>query len=285
MKFDDAFLKSLESLLLLARRLQAGPLPGERTTPRAGASLEFREHRSYTPGDDLRYVDWNVFARHGQLHVKQFAAERDLQVLVAADVSASMGFWGKREQALSVAAALGYVALARGDTLSWAAFAERRLAGAEGLRGKSRAVDLLRGLEAAPAGAGPTRVAAAGDGRARGLVVVISDFCDRATREALRGLRPRGGGLVAIHVVAEEEIRPPVAGAVRLVDAETGEEADADIDEAALDRYRAATQARWDALAAFCARESVPFQRVVASTPLREVVAALLRPGGALSRR
>jgi len=286
MKFDDAFLRTLESLVLLARRLQTGTHQGERSTSRSGASLEFRDYRDYSPGDDLRYVDWNVFARHGQLHVKQFAAERDLHALLAVDVSGSMGFYGKREQALAVAAAIGYVALARGDTLSWTAFADRRMAGAESLRGKGRGMEFLRGLEAAPGG-GATRVAAAApaDGRTRGLAVVVSDFCDRGAREALRALRPRGGNLVAIHIVADEEFNPPLEGPVRLADAETGQETDVDVADAVLERYRAALTARRDLLEKFCALEGMPYLRVLATAPLRDVVAALLRPGGALSRR
>lgn len=286
MIFDDSFLRTLESLVLLARRLQTGDRAGDRPSPRAGTSSEFRDYRSYVEGDDLRSVDWNVYARFGQMHVKQFAAERDLHAWVAVDVSESMGFYGKREQALKVAAAVGYVALARGDTLSWGAFGEKHVAGAERLRGKGAGIGYLRGLEAAPSG-GKTdlRAAAPPHGATRGLVVVASDFCDRGAREALRAMRPRGGNVVAIHVVAEEELKPRFDGPVRLADAETGAEMEIDADEATIARYRESLLARWDALEAFCAREGMPYRRVLATAPLLDAVAALLRPGGALSRR
>ncbi|NUN50210.1 MAG: DUF58 domain-containing protein, partial [Candidatus Brocadiae bacterium] len=152
MRFDETFFRTLDSLVLLARRLQGGRLPGERPSPRPGSSLDFRGFRAYTPGDDLRSVDWNVFARLGRLHVKEFAAERDLEAHIAVDVSASMDFHGKRDQALAVAAVLGTVALSRGDTLSWCAFAEARLAGGTRMRGKGRRAELLRGLEEAGRG-------------------------------------------------------------------------------------------------------------------------------------
>jgi uncharacterized protein (DUF58 family) len=281
---DPPFLRTLESLVLLAGRLQTGRQAGERPAPRAGSSLEFRDYRSYAHGDDLRSVDWNVFARLDQLHVKQFAAERDLRVHVAVDVSASMRFFGKDRQALQLAAAVGYVALARGDTLSWAAFAERVVASGEGMRGKGRGLELLRGLDGA-VGGGATRLEAAAAAGAAGLVVVVSDFCARDASEKLLALRPRGGTLAALHVVAADEIRPGVRGAVRLVDAESGAELDLDADALALDRYRAATSGRWDALQRFCARESVPYLRVLAGSPVRDAVAALLRPGGVLARR
>ena len=286
MRFDDAFLRTLESLVLLARRLRTGERAGERPSPRTGASVEVRDYRSYVEGDDLRTVDWNVYARHGQLHVKQFSAERDLHAWVAVDVSESMGFFGKRDQALALAAAVGYVALARGDTLSWEAFAEKRLAGGEGLRGKGAGIGFLRALEAAPAG-GKTdlRAAAPPHGASRGLAVVVSDFCDRGAREALHTMRPRGGNVVALHVVADEELKPVLEGPLRLTDAETGREVDVDADEATLARYREALLARWDALEAFCAREGMPYRRVLARAPLLDAVAALLKPGGALARR
>lgn len=286
MPFDDRFLQTLESLVLLARRLRTGERAGERPSPRDGASSEFRDYRSYVEGDDLRSVDWNVYARHEQLHVKRFAAERDLHAWVAVDVSDSMGFFGKREQALAVAAAVGYVALARGDTLSWGAFAERRVAGGEGLRGKGAGIGYLKALEGAPAG-GKTdlRAAAPPPGASRGLAIVISDFCDRGAREALHALRPRGGNVVAIHVVADEELKPGLSGPLRLVDAETGRELDVDADEGMLAAYREALTGRWDALQAFCAREGMPYRRILARAPLLDAVAALLKPGGALARR
>jgi uncharacterized protein (DUF58 family) len=285
MLLEPRFLKSLESLALLARRLQAGTQHGERLNPRGGSSLEFRDHRSYSPGDDLRSVDWNAFARLGSLHVKQFSAERDLRVLVAVDVSKSMGFFGKREQALAVAAAAGYVALSRGDTLSWAAFADRRLAGGEGLRGKNSALEFLRGLDEAPGG-GRTRLGSVEDAGGRpGLVLIVSDFCDPDALRALRALRPRGGALAAVHVAAPEEMRPPGSGAVRLVDSETGEELDLELGEEACEAHRREVAGRWEALEAACAREAVPYVRAAAGAPLRDIVAAMLRPGGALSRR
>src|SRR5437867_10662565 len=112
MAFDAGFLKTLEALNLLARRTLTGDDRAERPTPRRGASLEFADYRRYAPGDEIRYIDWNVYARHGSLFVKEFTAEENVHVTIVLDTSASMAFGraSKFEAARELAAALGYIA-------------------------------------------------------------------------------------------------------------------------------------------------------------------------------
>src|SRR5882672_11238373 len=120
MPFDARFLQTLEALNLLARRTLVGDDRAERLTPRKGASLEFAEYRRYTPGDEIKYIDWNVYARHGTLFVKEFTAEENVHVSLVVDVSVSMTFGTppKLEAARELAAALGYIGLANFDSVS-----------------------------------------------------------------------------------------------------------------------------------------------------------------------
>src|SRR5437868_4495447 len=114
---DPAFLRKIEQLSLVAKKLFTGQLKGERRSAKRGASVEFADYRNYTLGDDLRYVDWNTYARLEKLFLKLFLEEEDLHVYLLVDGSASMAFGdpAKFDYARRIAAALGYVGLANYD--------------------------------------------------------------------------------------------------------------------------------------------------------------------------
>src|SRR5262245_63343120 len=109
MPFGPDLIRTLDALNLLARKLLSGEDRADRLTPRKGASLEFNDYRRYAPGDEIRYIDWNVYARHGNLFVKEFTAEENIHVSVLLDTSRSMEFGGKFQAAKELAAALGYI--------------------------------------------------------------------------------------------------------------------------------------------------------------------------------
>src|ERR1700731_262214 len=138
--FGSDFLKKLEYLSLVSRRVFRGSLLAQRRTLQFGSGIEFADHREYTPGDDLRYLDWNVYARHGELLLKRFQEEEDLHVYFLLDCSSSMGFGDpvKFDYARQVAAALGYIALADLDRVSVVAFAGDIVADFPLTRGKAR---------------------------------------------------------------------------------------------------------------------------------------------------
>src|SRR5262245_34931760 len=92
MPFGPEFIRTLDALNLRARKLLPGEARADRPTPRRGASLEFAYYRRYTPGDEIRYIDWNVYARHGSLFVKEFAAEENIHVSIVLDASSSMAY-------------------------------------------------------------------------------------------------------------------------------------------------------------------------------------------------
>src|SRR5918992_1249224 len=110
--FDSDFLSKLEYLSLISRRVFRGSLLAQRRTMQKGSGIEFADHREYSAGDDFRYLDWNIYARHGDLLLKRFQEEEDLHVYFLLDCSRSMGFGTKFDLARQVTAALAYIALA-----------------------------------------------------------------------------------------------------------------------------------------------------------------------------
>ena len=137
--FDSDFLKKLEYLSLVSRRVFRGQLLAQRRTMQLGGGIEFADHREYTPGDDFRYLDWNVFARHDELLLKRFQEEEDLHVYFLLDCSRSMAFGDppKFDYARQVAAALAYIALADLDRVAVVAFAGDIVADFPLTRGKA----------------------------------------------------------------------------------------------------------------------------------------------------
>jgi hypothetical protein len=116
-QFDQIFLEKLEYLSIVSKKVFAGRMRAERVSRKAGAGIEFADHRDYAAGDDFRYLDWNVYGRSSKLLVRLFEEEEDLHVYLLLDASASMGTGRppKIAYAMQIAAALGYVALANLD--------------------------------------------------------------------------------------------------------------------------------------------------------------------------
>src|SRR5579864_4354955 len=150
--FDSDFVKKLEYLSLVSRRVFRGSLLAQRRTMQMGGGIEFADHRDYTPGDDFRYLDWNLYARHDELMLKRFQEEEDLHVYFLLDCSRSMGFGkpAKFDLARQVTAALAYIALADLDRIAVVAFANDILADFPLTRGKGRILALLHFLEGLP---------------------------------------------------------------------------------------------------------------------------------------
>src|SRR5438309_3377529 len=124
--FDSDFLKKLEYLSLVSKRVFRGSILAQRRTMQLGGGIEFADHREYTPGDDFRYLDWNLYARHEELLLKRFQEEEDLHVYLLLDCSRSMAFGRppKFDFARQMTAALAYIALADLDRVAVVGFAD-----------------------------------------------------------------------------------------------------------------------------------------------------------------
>ncbi len=242
-------------LELVARGVVEGFLIGLHASPKRGFSAEFAENRPYNRGDDLRYLDWKVYARSDRLFVKQFEEETNLRAYLLLDVSRSMSwvsdparFASKLEYARLLAAALSLLLIRQGDATGLVAFDDRlraHLAPRTTRRHWRRLLTELTGLESGGrTDAGSALRDLAGRLRRRGLVVLISDLLvdPETTRTALRFLRHRGHEVLLFHVMDPGERELPAAGEAIFFDPETGEELGAN--SAALRRrYRDAVEA------------------------------------------
>lgn len=282
--FDEAFLRQLERLDLLMKQPVRGGLKGGRRSTKRGQSVEFADYREYALGDDLRQLDWNVYARLERLFVKLFVEEEDVTVTFLVDASPSMAFGSppKLRWAQRAVAALGYVALASEDRVAVTALAGRAARRHAALRGSGRLFRLLGALSGIAPAEGPTDLAAAVRHAAamipgRGVVVLLSDLLDPAAETAVRDLAATGSELIVLHVLAPEELDPALEGDLRLVDSETGEGVDVTADTATLDDYRARLAAWQASLADLAARRRAAYVPVATDLPLAELVFAELR--------
>src|SRR5438128_1056362 len=227
--FDSDFVKKLEYLSLVSRRVFRGSILAQRRTMQMGGGIEFADHREYTPGDDFRYLDWNLYARHDELMLKRFQEEEDLHVYFLLDCSRSMGFGHpcKFDLARQVTAALAYIALADLDRVAVVAYANDILADFPLVRGKARILSLLKFLkDLKPQGVNTdlSRVATGFVHRTqrRGLAIVVSDLYDPAGYErGLDLLRHRRYEPHLVQLYDRREAEPTLLGDMELYDVET----------------------------------------------------------------
>lgn len=236
-------LERLSVLDVATRRAAGGGRLGERSAGVAGVGAVFHEHRTYSPGDDLRYVDWNAYGRLRTLHVKVFESEENLDVHLLVDATASMGAGpgSKLAAGTRAAAMIAATALARGDVVRlgmWPGRATRTYAG------PAATPRVLDALGAASGGALVSLFDAVRASmppvRRRGLAVLVTDFLDDGAtwRRAVDYLCHVRVELTCLHVVSPRERDPSIDGSLRLRDAETGAIASIDVDEDLLVRYR-----------------------------------------------
>jgi uncharacterized protein (DUF58 family) len=287
--FDEAFLRKLERLSLLSHRTMAGHLQGERRSRKRGQSVEFSDFRPYAPGDDIRRIDWNAYARLERFFLKLFVEEEDVTVHLLVDTSRSMD-WGqpnKLSYALRAAGALGYIALSGLDRVTVTALGENG-GGATfpPRRGKQQAPALFAFLQGLTAGGrvplSPRLRAYAGVALPPGPLLLLSDLLDEGWAEGLNALAARGFEVSVLHLLSPDELSPDLAGDLRLVDVETGAEVEITADYDLVQRYREGLAA-WQAdLRHFCGARGMHYVPIETSLPFEELLFAWLRQRGVL---
>jgi uncharacterized protein (DUF58 family) len=278
------FTGQLERLALLSRRAFRGKVKGERRSPRKGSSVEFSDYRPYGAGDDLRYVDWNVYGRFDRLYLKLFVDEEDLCLHLLVDASASMGSGApsKLHFARRLAAGLGFVGLVNLERVGVAALRDRLAEGWSPTRGRNQVLPLFEFLgRIEPMGRtslGASLGTYALRAREIGLAVVISDLMDPEGYErGLKALLERRFDVHVVHLLSPDEMQPSFGGDLRLVDAETGEERDLTLDSEALRIYRQRLHEFLERAEAFCRSNEIGYHRVVTDTPLEEFMLRQLK--------
>jgi len=282
--FDAEFLSKLERLHLVAKRLSWAGAKGEHAASRKGFSLEFSDYRRYQHGDDLRYVDWNIYRRLDRLLLKVFTAEEEMNIYLLVDTSRSMaeGVPSKLDYAKKVAAALGYIGLKNLDRVGGASFSSRLQAPLTLGRGRKQVLSLFRFL-AHLSCAGETNLRAANHSFTNlfphpGFVVVVSDLFDPAGwRAALEELTAKRYQLLLIHVVDDGELRPKPWGDIALVDVEGGRERKFFLDADLVRRFQAEIDHYFKEIEAVCASRHIDYLRTTTQVPFDEFVLQTLR--------
>ena len=273
MLFDESTLRKLNRLTLVASRVRSGAMKGERRSSRRGSSVEFADYRNYAPGDDLRRLDWNIYARLERPFIKLLEEEEDLAVHILVDGSQSMD-WGEGEEnkfnyALRLAAGLGAITLASGDVLSIGLLQSGRVITEFGpSRGQVSLTRLFRFLENLKPGGETDLNRAMRDysiiPRRAGLVILISDlFAADGYAAGLRQLMGRGHEAALIHVLAPDELDPPLAGDIQLIDIETNHEQDVSLDGGLRELYRTRARAWIQSTQTDCRKQGIRYLNVI----------------------
>jgi hypothetical protein len=304
------FCARLDRMDILSRRVFAGKLQGERRSKQRGQSVEFEDYRNYVAGDDLRHIDWNVFARLDRFFIKVFQHEEDLSCHVVLDASASMeaGTPSKLAAAQRIAMALAYVSLVNNNRVSLSIFDGESLRWVGPLRGRTNLQRLGRFLieNAWPSGPREGRApslgvsgftgamrAVAQSRSGKGVMVVLSDFLiDEGYEEGLRFLAGGGGfDTYCMQVLSPGEIDPAqegvrgdgvpiLVGDLSLMDAETGRVADVTLTADLLKRYRATVARYIETLRSFCAARDMVHMLVRSDADIEHLVLEHLRKRG-----
>ena len=280
-------LAQLERLELVSRKVFRGRMKGERRSKRKGQSVEFADFRQYVPGDDLRFIDWNLFARLERLYLKLFLEEEDLHFYALIDTSSSMEFGEptKLQYAKQLAASLGFIGLCRADRVKIESLGTSSRKPGPTLRGRSslwRMQEYLEGIE-------PGENVSLAEGirnfclrnTGKGILVLISDLMDKEGYEkALRFLVTQQMDVYLLHVLCPEELNPEIKGDLRLIDCEDDDVAEITVSRPLLDKYKRTLASFVDGAREFCTRRGMSYLMVSTETPVETLVANYLRKRG-----
>jgi len=286
---DPEFMNKLERLDIVSRKIFAGKMKGERRSKRKGQSVEFADYRNYVVGDDLRFLDWNIYGRLERLFLKLFFEEEDLHVSILIDASKSMDFGepAKMLYAKRIAAAIAYIGLINYNRVGLTAFSDHYGPHITGIRGRRLTHKILSFLgDLTPGHAGNMTDACrqfAIRHPQRGVVLLLSDFMDKGGYEAgLRYLVGRKYDLYAIQILSPQEIEPDITGDLRLVDVEDDDVAEITVTRALINRYKQNLQAYSQQLRDFCSRRGVTYLFTSTAVPFDQLVLTYLRRRGLL---
>ncbi len=286
------FMRRLDQLDVLSRKILAGKLHGERRSKKKGQSVEFADYRQYVAGDDLRFIDWNLYARLDRLFLRLFMEEEDLSVSIILDTTSSMD-WGEPSKLVygkHLAAALGYIGLVnynRVHLYSFAAGADAQLTNLRGRRLVPRMLQFLRSQS--PRGSDHLATVCrrfAMAQRQKGIVIIISDFLDKGDlADALRYLSGSRYDVYAVQVLAPGEIDPEkgnIIGDLRLLDCEDDDATEVSVTAALVKRYKANLASYCRHVRDQCLKRGIAYMATDTSVGFDTVVLRYLRERGLL---
>lgn len=288
-QFDEKFLRRLDYLHIMSKKIAAGSARAKRKTRLVGSGIEFADHRNYSPGDDMRNIDWKVYGRTNKLFLKLFEEEEDLYIYFLVDVSHSMmlGDPDKWSYAKRVTAALSYIGLSNLDRVSIIPFSsglDGRLAPTRGKAQIFKIFDFLSGVvpsqHTSLADAFKTFVT---QNKRKGVACVISDFYDPSGFEdGMNFLRYHKFEPLVIHLYDERELYPDLNGEMQLVDCETGEVREVMITPSILKRYRQIWDEFCTEIDDYCSKRDILYFRVPIQESFDDLILRVFRSGGFL---
>lgn len=257
----------------------------QRRSTQTGSGVEFADHRPYTSGDDFRYLDWNLYARHGEFLLKRSQEEEDLHIYILLDCSASMSATDSKrfDLARQLTAALGYVAMSNLDRVGVFAFADGVLDQFPLTRGKERILSLMNWLEKLQVSGQATSLKKlsrqfVNKAPRKGLVIVISDFYDpEGFRPGLDLLRHHRYEPSIIQLHTPEEASPKLLGDVELTDVETGNISKLTVTESSLQQYRGRFHQYLRSLSSYCSSYGIDCTISDTDVTFDDLVLAMMR--------
>jgi len=288
--FDEKTLRKVNALSLVANKVRPGVMKGERRSAKRGSGVDFADYRDYAPGDDLRRLDWNVFARLERPFIKLLEEEEDLAVHIVIDASRSMD-WGDGECnkftfALRLTAGLSAAALSTGDQLNITLLHGQQPGKQFGpIRGGQSLMRTLKFLEAQSA-KGTTELNLALHKYAvrphrPGLLILFSDlFSPAGFQQGLSHLAGHGHEIVLVHLLSPDEVNPPQAGDLRLLDIETGVAQEVTLDAGIRRLYTQRVQTWLGEVKAECLRSKVRYLPLITDIPWDKFILSEMRRAG-----
>jgi uncharacterized protein (DUF58 family) len=280
-------LAQLEKLELVTRRIFRGRMKGERRSKRKGQSVEFADFRNYVPGDDLRFIDWNTYARLDRLFLKMFLEEEDLHFYALIDASQSMEFGDptKLHYARQLAAALGFIGLVRADRVRIESIGQPLRTVGPIFRGRKSLWRMVDHLEQIEPGQNVTLAEGVKNfclrNPGKGILVLLTDLMDKQGYDAaLRYLVSREMDVYVIQILSQEEVDPDVKGDLRLIDCEDSDVAEVTISAPLLARYKQTLNAFVDGARQFCTRRGMNYLLARNDLPVDQLVSSYLRKRG-----
>jgi uncharacterized protein (DUF58 family) len=289
---SSELMAKLNQVDVMSRKIFAGKLQGERRSKKRGISVEFADYRHYTHGDDLRFVDWNIYARLDKLFIKMFLEEEDLSVILAIDSSKSMD-WGNPNKFVycqKIAMALGYIGLVNLNRVTLFSFNSNGLSPLPSLRGRRRVQEmgswLLKLEPEGGSGFDNAMRSIALTRQGKGVMIILSDFMFKEGYE--KGLRYLSGGgydTYCMQVLAPEEVDPAKAGLtgdLRLTDIEDDDSAEVTVTGPLLRKYKENLNAYCGKLRDFCVRRGMTHMTIDTDTEISALLLDYMRKRGLL---
>lgn len=247
---DPELMKMLERLNITSRKLFPGAMKGKRRSIKRGSSVEFADYRDYQPGDDFRFIDWNIYARLNKLFLKTFMEEENIYIHILLDTSPSMNFGtpSKLEYAKMLSSSLAYIGLVNLDTVVLTIFSEN-INTLKPMRGKDQIFPIIDFLNNIPNSTNSSQASSimgeclrkyAIRTHHRGVAIIISDFLvpSNVYETGLKSLLYKNFDVKVIQILSEDELNPNLSGELKLQDSETNETKEVTITDSMLARYR-----------------------------------------------